>query len=296
MNCLCCDKKLEAKLSNFTFYCSDCKYWASNLVPDIESETLQISTSSDQKTEINISHLDSIRRFNFENIIHHIRNTNITENPSILDIGCGSGLFIAIAQELGCTTLGIEPNKLMFDLANNQGLNVRKGLFPEQLGKDEKFDVIIMNDVFEHLDNNTEILQAIPFHLNKGGSLILNIPNAQGLIFQIAAVLQKFGFSKIWDRLWQKMFYTPHLHYFTSESIAILLRKHGFHVVKNNLRLETLSITGLWKRISVDPDQSIFFKFLIFTCSCVIIPILRFGNPDSIILTAKIGTAEKDKN
>jgi len=296
MICLCCDKKLEAVLSDYTFYCDECTYWASNLVPHIGSKTLQIEVSDAKNTNIDISHLDYVRRPNFEKIIQYIRSAHPAEAPSILDIGCGPGLFMIIAKEQNCDVIVIEPNTLMYNAAHEKGLNVRKGFFPEQLRKNEKFDFIIMNDVFEHLENNVEFLKAIPFHLNKNGKLLINVPSAKGLVFVIGKILQRFGFSNIWDRLWQKMFYTPHLHYFTPKSLKILLHNHGFQIEENKLRLKTLSIKGLWRRLSVEPDTSILYRIFIFCSICVMVPILKIGNPDSIIITATFKKLKKQSS
>ena len=288
MHCICCKTKLEPSLSNYTFYCKACNYWASNLVPDIASEKLQLGNNIGRETDIDISHLDYIRRPNFEKILRYIGRLNKKENPKILDIGCGSGLFMQVSKELGLDIIGIEPNTLMFDAALKKGLDVRKGYFPEQLKQDEKFDVIILNDVFEHLENNDDLLKAVRIHLNPEGRLIINVPNADGVIFKIAKILRRFGVEKIWDRLWQKMFYTPHLHYFSPKSLSIILKNHNFALIQCDIRLQTLSVKGLWKRLSVDTSSSVSQKIIILIATLFIYPLLALGQPDSIIKVSKI--------
>ena len=280
---------MKPSCSDYSFYCSSCDYWASNLKPDLQSETLQISEDNSQKTsEIDIAHLDNIRQYNFDKIISQIHKIFGGKKVNILDIGCGTGLFMKMAADHGFNILGIEPNKSMFDIASARDLEVREGLFPDVLETQQKFDVIILNDVFEHLENIEELLSAISKHLSEGGQLIINLPSAKGIIFFIAKYLAIMGYRRPWDRLWQKMFYTPHLHYFSTRSLKAFLGNNGFEAHDYKVSLKTLSLGGLWKRLGVDPNSNLLERLSVYFAMCIIIPIQTIIAPDAIVLFAKI--------
>jgi len=279
---------MKQSTSEYTFYCRSCDYWASNLKPNLKSETLQISDNDSQKTsQIDISHLDNIRQYNFERILSQIQKIFPYKKVSVLDIGCGSGLFMKMATDYKFEVLGVEPNKSMFEMASAQNLNVREGLFPNVLKTHERFDVIILNDVFEHIENIEELLRAVTKHISKGGQLIINLPNARGIIFFIARYLAIIGYKSPWDRLWQKMFYTPHIHYFSTRSLKTFLHNNGFHAHDYNVRLKSLTLTGLWKRLEVDPNLNFLEKYCIYCAMCFIIPIQTYIAPDTVVLFTK---------
>jgi len=280
---------MKRSSSDYTFYCASCDYWASNLKPELGSETLQINEDNSQKTsEIDISHLDNIRQYNFDKILSQISQNTASEQVSILDIGCGTGLFLKMAADYGFNILGIEPNKSMFNIASKRNLKVRLGFFPAVLDMQEKFDIIILNDVFEHLENIEELLSAVSKHLSENGQLIINLPNAKGILFSIAKYLAMFGYKKPWDRLWQKMFYTPHLHYFSTVSLQTFLKNNAFETRDYKLKLKTLSLEGLWARLSVDPNSGLLERVAVYFAVCIIIPIQTHIAPDSIVLFAKL--------
>ncbi|WP_229466725.1 class I SAM-dependent methyltransferase [Pseudoduganella plicata] len=64
--------------------------------------------------------------------------------------------------------------------AAQRGFQVRQGYFPDALRPDETFDVIVFNDVIEHIPDIGSALRACHEHLNPGGILILNLPNSRG--------------------------------------------------------------------------------------------------------------------
>jgi hypothetical protein len=68
-------------------------------------------------------------------------------------------------------------------------------------------------------------------------------------MFNLAFFLNRFGIHVPFDRLWQKGFVSPHLHYFNKHNLRLLFEKNGF-VTKAACSLPYYLMTGLWKRIS----------------------------------------------
>jgi 2-polyprenyl-3-methyl-5-hydroxy-6-metoxy-1,4-benzoquinol methylase len=71
-------------------------------------------------------------------------------NGNLLDIGCGSGRFIALMQKLGWQVQGVDFDLQAVRVATAKGLKVRLGSLSDQMYPDEFFDVLTMNHVIEH--------------------------------------------------------------------------------------------------------------------------------------------------
>jgi hypothetical protein len=55
------------------------------------------------------------------------------------------------------------------------------------------------------------------------------------------------------DRIWQKGFVSPHLHYFEKSTLSRLFGKHGMSLV-GEAKLALFSLGGVYKRLSLDPN------------------------------------------
>ena len=231
ITCPICLDTMKPKIRDWSFYCNRCDYWSSTLEPDIKNQNDSIFIENNEDDILFF--LDSIRNKNFEIILSYISNTK--SKIRILDNGCATGLFIEIASSKGHEILGIEPNPAMYQKVLKKGYNVVSGYFSDDIKEDSKFDVIIFNDVFEHIPKLSSIIEGCQKHLNESGYLVINLPNFSGIIFKIAKILATFGMDSPWNHLWQKMFFTLHLHYFNSSSLDLNLRKSNFYSI--NFRL-----------------------------------------------------------
>ena len=102
----------------------------------------------------------------------------------LLDLGCSGGFFLDLAKKRKWKTYGIEINKKEFSIAVKKKHKVwNKEL--SKLNKNEKFDVITMWDVFEHIKNPHKLLYEIKNKLNKRGLVFIQIPNSNSLAAKI---------------------------------------------------------------------------------------------------------------
>lgn len=108
----------------------------------------------------------------------------------VLEIGFGSGNFLAWARENGAKIAGTEINSSMLAAARQFGVELLKSDF-ETVASDHagRFDTIVAFDVFEHFtfDEIDRRIKACEQMLKPGGHLILRFPNGQspfGLICQ----------------------------------------------------------------------------------------------------------------
>jgi SAM-dependent methyltransferase len=101
----------------------------------------------------------------------------------ILDIGCGAGGTVRDLAEFG-TVQGIDPSPVAVAYARSKGDGeVRIGALPSDLPFEphERFDVITLLDVLEHVDRDVEALVNIRGLLGHSGRLIITVPAYQFL-------------------------------------------------------------------------------------------------------------------
>jgi len=197
-----------------------------------------------------VTGLDDVRVRNFRKICQIIK-IKFPEIKTILDVGSSHGLFIRTATDEGFAVSGIEPTDELVKETLSYGYTIFKGFFPdENVLADKKFDAIIFNDSFEHIPNAKEIIAGIKKHLNQEkGFAIINIPTSDGLMFFISNLLSKFGIKNPLERLWQKGFASPHLHYFNKKNLKKLFEKNGFET-KEYKKLYYYTLKGLWERLT----------------------------------------------
>ena len=93
---------------------------------------------------------------------------------SLLDVGAGTGDFLKIAKEKNWTVSGVEVNKKAKTLAAKKGISLHHELTAI---KNEKFDVITLWHVLEHIPNLEETCAILERLLTANGKIIIAVPN-----------------------------------------------------------------------------------------------------------------------
>jgi len=184
------------------------------------------------KTEDYISHTDSKRNL-FEKVYHLVRSISLkrklklinsfnSEAKNLLDIGCGTGDFLKIAQENNWNVSGIEPNDDARAIANQKTNNSVFNI--EELGKfqNQSFDIITLWHVLEHLPNLEEQIAILKNVLKENGTLIIAVPN------------HKSFDAKHYKEFWAAYDVPRHLWHFNQNSIANLFGSKKMKVVKTH--------------------------------------------------------------
>jgi 2-polyprenyl-3-methyl-5-hydroxy-6-metoxy-1,4-benzoquinol methylase len=148
---------------------------------------------------------------------------HLPSGSCLLDIGCGDGEFLTTLREhypeAGLHGLDWKFPDMMQRTLRASRITLLHGLVEQvDLGV-EKYDVIIMNQIIEHLWQPAEVLDKCFRALRPGGLLAIETPNADGYdrtIFRAGS--------------WGSYYFPRHLHLFTFESLRQFLEKHGFTV------------------------------------------------------------------
>ena len=100
--------------------------------------------------------------------------------PLILDVGCGTGLFLKLAREDGYRVQGIEPGATAAEYARTvYDLPVECGTLQSVSVPPDSCDVVTMWHVLEHMPSPVGALQVVRELLKPGGLLVLGVPNIE---------------------------------------------------------------------------------------------------------------------
>jgi SAM-dependent methyltransferase len=146
-------------------------------------------------------------------------DTTCAPAPRLLDVGCGTGLFLHLAQERGLDVEGIElsPSAVAY-ARENYGLQVQEGTLASATLPESSFHVVTMWHVLEHLPDPVAALRAIERALVPGGLLLVGVPN-------VASVE-----ARLFGRRWFSLDAPRHLVHFAPETLGQALEGAGYTV------------------------------------------------------------------
>ncbi|BDA79192.1 hypothetical protein LPTSP3_g21220 [Leptospira kobayashii] len=101
---------------------------------------------------------------------------------SLLEIGAGRGHFIEKIQTLGISSLGLEFNKEALAFTKKKNLPIINSTMEAMIREKKNYDAVVSFEVFEHLTNPKAYLEESLALLNKGGLLLIAVPNAKSFI------------------------------------------------------------------------------------------------------------------
>ena len=136
------------------------------------------------ESEDYISHTDGKRSL-FEKIYQVVKTKNISDKVKLvtkantgfgklLDIGCGTGDFLAVVKTVGWDTVGFEPNEKARTLAESKGVNL---IADTKDLPDATFDVVTMWHVLEHVPDVQAQIAELKRLVKEGGTIIIAVPN-----------------------------------------------------------------------------------------------------------------------
>lgn len=144
----------------------------------------------------------------------------------VLEIGCGKGGFRKnLSSEH--TYWGVEPVEAIAKLAENNLDKVLVGTYQDikDLIPNNYFDLVICNDVIEHIPDHDQFFQSIKQKMTTDASLIASIPNVR-YIWNLWEVLVK----KDWQYKSAGILDRTHLRFFTEKSLRRTLKDNAFSI------------------------------------------------------------------
>tara|TARA_B100001093_G_scaffold67397_1_gene57389 strand:+ start:4165 stop:5058 length:894 start_codon:yes stop_codon:yes gene_type:complete len=190
------DKKLPEDLENPNFAgrkdpdgyhyqmlrCENCTLlYASEIYDEEYSNQLYNESSFDYSSE-----LEGLTKSYSETLKEGIKFLeNSKEN--FLEIGCGNGFMLQEALRLGFKNVkGIEPSKDAISFADNEIKNfIKHGIFDENQIENEKYDLVFIAMIIEHVVDSNKFLESIYKVLKPGGIVICVCHNERHFLAKI---------------------------------------------------------------------------------------------------------------
>jgi SAM-dependent methyltransferase len=251
--------------------CPACGFEQSSLTPAINRDDGTLD--KDEMCES----LGALRRRNFTLLCDRLETDAPLSGRRLLEVGCAHGWFLEEAQRRGLICHAIEADAEQAAQAEKAGHRLIRGFFPGCLVEaglgTERYDLIVFNDVFEHLPDVDEAMAACRVHLAGGGHLVINLPASTGVLYRLARLFCRLGRPASFERLWQMGFPSPHLSYFNSVNLARLAARHGF-ARRHSFSLPSVSWRGLWSRLAADRRLPAWKRTVTFAALAALAPAL----------------------
>lgn len=174
----------------------------------------------------------------------------------LLDVGCGTGLFLAVARRRGWSAFGVdECEEATRHARDHFGLEVRVAPFSEVARAGEDFDAITMWDILEHARDPTAVLSDARDSLRRGGVIGLSTPNQRSILELVAGALYRSTAGRLTAPL-EKLYLEQHFLYFTPRTLERALAAAGLDL--RELRLETTDL----RRLTLGPPMRLVLHVL----------------------------------
>jgi len=255
--CLSCDgQNLKYYAENKTlklpiYICQDCKLHTTGtsqkqLESILENFYDEEFWDKSRDSGLNDSHSDAYsvgRKRLFTSQLKYIKKF-LKNDFSILEIGSGHGETLIEFEKLNFKITGIEPDSK--NVTHLKKILKRSKIIQssiEELNINEKFDLIWMSHVFEHLSDPISFLKNIQKNMNYNSILFIEVPS----------VTKKNDYRKFTS--------SPHAYNFSGISLQNLLQKTGYKIIMQDYFGPPTKINGLINKIHNSLFKKEFYQF-----------------------------------
>jgi 2-polyprenyl-3-methyl-5-hydroxy-6-metoxy-1,4-benzoquinol methylase len=134
----------------------------------------------------------------------------------VLDVGCGAGLFLSYLKDRGVSARGLEVFPRAVRFCRERGLDVGDTSLADE--PNAAYDVIVMFDVLEHLDDPIGLVSTVRQKLKPGGYVVGYTPNIHSVGYELMGSKQN------------TLLPFEHIGFFSDKSFAYLAQKSGLTV------------------------------------------------------------------
>lgn len=168
---------------------------------------------------------------------------------SILDIGCSNGYTLSLFLNDNIEVLGVEPSQKLKEIAKEKyNVSVKTRFFNKNIDIDQKFNLIILSHIVEHLMYPSEFIKSLRKNLSQNDFIFIEVPTIN-------------KFTKDW------MFHISfeHVNYFNLNSLKNLMILNGFEL-QNKIIFKNQSncapgyptLGTVWKKKNISSHKNQF--------------------------------------
>jgi len=142
----------------------------------------------------------------------------------IIDIGCGDGFHLRLLKDYGrpgWTLEGVDADSRAVEAARRSGLSIHHGLVQELDLPREAYDLAILIQTIEHVEDPPALLREVLTLLRPGGRLLIVTDNVATFDFRV------FG-----GRHWGGYHFPRHWNLFSRRTLGALAGEVGFEVAE----------------------------------------------------------------
>lgn len=275
--CKCCNYKMKEIFTDkfvLIFECNSCK---SLTIDHVKIKKFDIQKDYYSNKFYNQNSLEksllSSRKRQALKILEKLSSLS-NKNAEIIDYGCGKGIFLKEAYNMGYKKLvGVESSKKSI---NNLGsiFEMIKVEFKENniifkpnplTLKNSNLRFLAALDVVEHFSKENLInwLEIILKEFSRPKYLIIKVPSRKGILFKLAYFFAKLKITKKpLHQLLQVGTFPPHFFYFSEKGLINLFRQQNYHPIDITRDLD-YEINSFGSRLNLKGLKKIFFNLLI---------------------------------
>ena len=152
---------------------------------------------------------------------------------SIIELGCADGSNLRFFSKKfninSSKVVGVDNYRI--DHYKYDGINFHHKSVEDFLNiNNDRFDLIIASEIFEHIYNPWKVLKKIQNNLSPNGILLISVPNFQNLKYILNHINGNFFYEK------NGLFDYTHIRFFTKHTLTTYLNKIGFNIIKSSWR------------------------------------------------------------
>lgn len=195
-----------------------------------------------------IKGMNAIAMRNYVTVADALEKAISLRGAKILDVGCAEGGFTELMLQRGAECLGLEPDRDAAQEALAKQLPIELASFESFAGKENEYDVIVFNDVFEHMQDPDLALEKSIRMLKDDGFVLINAPVSSGFIFTMVRIAARLGMTSPYRRIWAQGLSSPHIYFYAETNLETLLTKYNLEPVSKG-RLVALATEGMYQRV-----------------------------------------------
>jgi 2-polyprenyl-3-methyl-5-hydroxy-6-metoxy-1,4-benzoquinol methylase len=165
----------------------------------------------------------------------------------LLDVGCARGWFLDSMPDWEC-----HGNEIAVSYAatarEKHGDRIVVGPFDQYPMLEEYFDVITLQDVFDHIRDPLPMLEKCYRLLKPGGLIAIKVHNISCL------------YAKLTGRNFYAMIPPSHLFYYDRQTLGLTLKKSGFQVIDSKFIGHLFKVKTVFHRLSKGNENSAYHR------------------------------------